>query len=306
MKIKLIINPLAGINAKKHLEKFKNILGAGNGLEKFKSILGAGNELDVQLTKKRYDSFYFSQQSAKEGYDIIVAGGGDGTINQAINGIVHSGVNVPVGFIPLGTSNAYAMSLGLPMDPIKACQFILKKNIKRIDLGRTNSGAGFRYFISMAGAGFDAQTVHSVNPTFVKIFGGILAHIIAGAYSLLTSDRARLHVEIDNVKHECYQIFIFNGKFYGGFIKAAPHADMTDGYLDVYLFQKGKKKDVIRYFSGVVGRYHLKFKDIDYFRAKNVKIVASEEVLVHLDGETIGTLPREFEIYPKGIDVIVP
>lgn len=295
MKIKLIINPQAGFNS-----------NSERNVAKIKELLGPGNELDIHLTEKRFDAFNVSREAAADGYDIIVGGGGDGTINQVINGVVHAGKPVPIGFLPMGTSNAYALSLGIPLDLSKACQVILGRNIKKIDLGRTNTSSGYHYFISMAGAGFDAQTVDSVNPAVRKVLGGIIAHLIAGVYSLLAFDRARLHVEVDGEKHEGYQIFIFNGKFYGGYIKAAPHADMTDGYLDVYLFKNGKKKDVVRYFSGVIGRFHLKFKDIDYFRAKNIKLEASDEVLIQLDGEIIGTLPREFEIYPEGINVVMP
>ena len=294
MKIKFILNPTAGIK------------DSTKCIEKVVKILGSGSEVNIQFTQKRYDAFYIAKQAAGEDYDAIIGGGGDGTINQVVNGLMSSGKPVTAGFIPLGTSNAYAMSLGIPSDPIRASEIILDNHTREVDLGRTNSGSGYYYFINMAGAGFDAQTVGSVNPKHTKYLGGIVAHIIAGARSIFTSSIEQLHVEVDGEKHDCYQVFIFNGMFYGGFIKAAPLADMTDGYLDVYLFRKGSKGDVVRYFSGVIGRYHTRMKDVDHFQAKHIKVNASEEVLVHLDGEVIGTLPREFDVHPKGMRVLVP
>jgi len=292
MRIKLIVNPVAG---QKKVKRY---------ISKIKEILGLDNWLNLEITEGRRHSFHLARKAAEEKHDIVVACGGDGTAHEVVNGVISSGVSIPVGFIPFGASNAYALSLGIPANPTEACQIILRKKIRSIDLGKTCNQFVSHYFLSMAGIGFDAEATYLVKPLLKEIFGGVPAHILAGAYGLVRFDRTKLFVEIDGSPHVGYQMLIFNGKFYGAGLKAASNADMTDGYLDVYLFKQGRKRDFLRYVMGVVGGHYSRFKDVEYFRTKKIKIDASRKTWVQLDGEVVGTLPQEFEICSQAIKVI--
>lgn len=294
MRIKLIVNPVAGQG---RINRY---------LLRIKEILGRDNSFSLEFTTAKRDSFHIAYQSAKSNCDIIVACGGDGTVHEVVNGVVSSGVSVPLGFIPVGASNACALSLGIPTNPLEACEVILQKKTRRIDLGKTTNGRISHFFLSMAGIGFDAQATYLVKPVLKMVFGGIPAHLLAGTYGLLRYERTKFLLKIDGCEYEGYQALIFNGKYYGAALKAGICAEMSDGYLDLYLFKQKKRRDFLRYVLGVVNGSYTNFRDVEYFRIKELKTYSVEKTWVQLDGEVIGTLPQEIEVHPQGLEVIAP
>jgi len=294
MKMKLIVNPLAG---GKKVDTYLPII---------REILGKGNTLSLAITKEKNGAFQEAQKVGQEGYDLVVVCGGDGTFNEVINGVVYSHSSIPIGFVPCGTSNIYALSAGIPLDPIRACQVILKKYIKKIDLGKVGTGISARYFVSMAGIGYDASVIKSLKSNLVRTFGGIPAHLVAGLCELINYRGTELSIKLNGSSCRGFQVIICNGSFYGISSLIAPEADMADGYLDVILFKNGKRRDILRYVLGILRERHLNFKDVEYTKAKKIEIDAPDEVWIQVDGESMGTLPQKFEVYPQAIQVILP
>ncbi|MEE9315729.1 MAG: diacylglycerol kinase family protein [bacterium] len=293
MRMKLIVNPLSG---GKKVETY---------LPRIREILGRDNSLSLAITKQKNSAFQEAQKVSREEYDLIVVCGGDGTMNEVINGVVSSHSSLPIGFVPCGTSNIYALSAGIPLDPIQACEIILKKYIKKIDLGKVGSGNFLRYFVSMAGIGYEASVIKSLNPNLVRTLGGVPAHLVSGVGVLIKHQRIELSIKLDGSSCRGFEAIISNGSFYGVSSIIAPEADMADGYLDVIIFKKGRRRDVLRHVLGVLRGRHIYFKDVEYTKAKKIEINAPKEVWIQVDGEIMGTLPQKFEICPQAIQVIL-
>jgi diacylglycerol kinase (ATP) len=294
MRMKLIVNPLSGgRKAKSYLPRIRE-------------ILGRDNLISLAITKEKNGAFLEAQKVNREEYDLIVVCGGDGTFNEVINGVVSSHNSIPIGFVPCGTSNIYALSAGIPLDPIQACEIVLKKFIKKIDLGKVGTGNSIRYFVSMAGIGYDASVIQALSPNLVRTLGGVPAHLLAGVSQLIKYRGIEFSLRVDGSSCRGFQVIISNGSFYGISSIIAPQADMADGYLDVILFKNGRRRDILRYVLGILRERHLHFKDVEYTRAKKIEIDASGEVWIQVDGESMGTLPQKFEVYPQAIQVILP
>jgi len=294
MKMKLIVNPLSG---RKKVEAF---------MPRITEILGRDNSLSLAITREKNGAFLEAERAGCEGYDIVVVCGGDGTLNEVINGLMSSHSSIPIGFVPCGTSNIYAHSAGIPFDPVQACEIVLKKYVKRIDLGKVGTGASARYFVSMAGIGYDASVIQALNPNLVRSLGGIPAHLITGVVELMKYRGTELSIKLDGSPCRGFQAIISNGSHYGVSSVIAPEAEMADGYLDVILFKRGKRTDMLRYVLGILMGCHLRFKDVEYTRAKEIEIDAPGEVWIQVDGESMGTLPQKFEVYPQALQVILP
>lgn len=294
MRMKLIVNPLSG---GKKIETYLPII---------KEILGRDNSLSLALTEKKNSAFQEAKKVSAKEYDLIVVCGGDGTMNEVINGVVSSNNSLPIGFIPCGTSNIYALSAGIPLDPIRACEIVVKKYVRKIDLGKVGTGNSLRYFVSMAGVGYEASVIKSLKPNLVRTLGGIPAHLVTGVGVLIKHQATELSIRVDGSSCRGFEAIIANGSFYGVSSIIAPEADMADGYLDVIIFKNGKRRDILRYVLGILRGRHIYFKDVEYTKAKKIEIDAPGEVWIQVDGEIMGTLPQEIEICPQAIQVVLP
>jgi YegS/Rv2252/BmrU family lipid kinase len=212
MKIKLIVNSKAG--------SYKNKIASLLLPKIVKKLKKSGITVDLFFTKKKNDAFKEAKVSLN--YDAIVASGGDGTINEVVNGIGTSGI--PLGIIPLGTVNLLPKELKIPQNPLKACETIIKGNVKKIDLGK----AGEHYFTLMAGIGFDAEVINNMVPKVKRILGGG-AYFFSGIKMLTEYKPTLMSVKIeDTIERMGYFIVVSNAKRY---------ADITDGLLDVCIFR---------------------------------------------------------------------
>ncbi|MFQ6081843.1 MAG: diacylglycerol/lipid kinase family protein [Candidatus Aminicenantia bacterium] len=294
MRIKLIVNPSSGkTKVKRYLPTIEKMLSKENWVER-------------NFTSKSNDAFNFTYGMNPDNFDLIVIAGGDGTLNGAINGMLKANYSLPIGFIPLGTSNVFALCSGIPFDPVEACNTILKRRTKRVDLGKINSEDGIKYFTFVAGTGFDSLVVKEFNWNLKKIFGGVMAHVFSAIYELAKLDLPELNIEADGTLYKGYQVIISNGKYYGVSSVMAPEADMFDGYLDLVIFKNNKKRDLIKYFLALGMGKHTDLEDVKYFKAKNIKVESKKTSWVQIDGEIGGKLPQKFSVVSGGLEVILP
>lgn len=266
--------------------------------------------LDVAPTQSTRHATELAKKARKK-YKIVIAAGGDGTINEVINGL--AGGTARLGIIPIGTENVLAYELGVPTTILNACDVILAGRTKTIDLGLANK----RYFVLMAGIGFDAQVASQVRPELKKMLGS-MAYPLTGLGTLFRYKPQKLFIKLDNqvMERTGYFVVVGNAKYYGRVIslktftrrsQVTPYADISDGYLDVCIFKNTDLVSMFRYvLEASIGNITT-IPHIEYFKAKHIHIRSGKEpVLAHVDCEVIGTTPQDISVAPQVLKVIVP
>lgn len=229
--------------------------------------------------------------AATPGYDLVVAAGGDGTVNEIVNGLN----GATLGILPLGTVNVFAKELGLP-DKLEAAWTLLETGTTRaVDLGCAEFDGKRRYFVQLAGVGFDARAVRAASWALKKKIGP-LAYVLAGM-RVLRERHAR--IEVGDLKGAA--IFIGNGRFYGGRFQLFPRAKLDDGLLDVCVFAH---RNLLQYLPSVLRGKHLGRHGVFYFQASEFTCDASEVTPLELDGEDAGDTPARFTVKPGALRVI--
>jgi diacylglycerol kinase (ATP) len=246
------------------------------------------------------EAIQLAQQLAQEGYSAIVAAGGDGTVNEVVNGI--AGLDVKLGILPMGTMNVFASELGLPADQLEFCWKVIEEGTTRtIDLVRANN----RYFVQLAGVGLDALAVQETDLNVRRSIGPI-SYIIAAA-QIIGRPAPKLEISFDqDQKMEGCFALIGNGRFYGGPFSLFRDAKNDDGLLDLLVFKHQGYLDIIRYLQGVLVGNHVDFADIEYRQIRSLQIVSDRAVPVEIDGEVSFNTPVRFEVAPVKLRVLAP
>jgi diacylglycerol kinase (ATP) len=266
------------------------------------ALRGLGYEVDERATQGEGDGARLARAGVEEGFDVVCAIGGDGTVNEAINGL--AGTEVPLAIIPTGTVNVLAMELGIPLDPPDAVRLLEAGTVSWIDLGL----AGERYFGLMAGVGMDAAVVASLSPVMKKAFKEA-AFAVQGLANYLTKEEPRIRVTCEERSVEGYFAVFGNASNYGGGFGITPLADMRDGLLDVCVLKDKSFLSTISYWTAALINAHLRHPKVEYFRTEAARVATVEpdkEVLVQTDGEMAGKLPLSCSVVPHALRVVVP
>lgn len=240
--------------------------------------------IEVWSTRAPGEAGALAAAAQANGASAILAAGGDGTLNEVVNGIAPS--DTPVGLIPLGTANVFARELGLPLQPRAAWECIREGWTRRVDLGFIEHNGQRRYFVQLAGIGFDAAAVRAARWEQKKQFGP-LAYVLAGLEVLRQSPCPPA-------------ILIGNGRYYGGPFRVFPRAQLTDGKLDICIFERPGLHLV---WPVLTGR-HVHRADVQYFQTDSFE--HDGEWWVEVDGELAGTTPVRFGVLPRALCVIAP
>jgi YegS/Rv2252/BmrU family lipid kinase len=294
MKLPHVLKKIAGIKHRKS-ETFsmeENIKLAINELKKL------GMEVESTPTDGPGRATEIARDCAQKNYEVVVAVGGDGTINEVVNGLAET--ETCLGVIPMGTANVFALQMGLHVDIEKACETIANGNIKVIDLGKIND----RYFTCMAGIGIDAHILKEADKKLKKIYGA-LAYPITALKEIFFYKFNKMSVECDDKSSEGYMVLACNGRFYGGELEAAPRAKLDDGLLDICVFKHKNIFSVLAYLAGFKFGNIDKLSCVDYFQSAKVEI-KNKRHSMHADAEYIGTSPAVIEAIPKSLKVIAP
>lgn len=263
--------------------------------------------VEVVLSRAAGHATELARRAVEEGIEVVVAAGGDGTVNEVANGIV--GTEAALGVLPLGSVNVLARELGIPRRMVGAWKVIAGGRARRIDLGKITCQVAGRskvhYFTQLAGAGLDAKAVQQVTRAQKRIWGP-LSYVFAGLK--IAAQRAPpVLVEMDGrsaIEGAC--VIFGNGRFYGGPFAVLKRARIDDGWLDVCVFQQNGYWNLLNYLQGVVRRIHTGFKDVSYAKARRARLTSASEVPVEVDGEMLGFLPAEIEVIPLGLKIMVP
>jgi len=289
-KIFLIGNPIAGGGALKKLKKAEEIL-------KTKGI-----SVKTLLTKKQGDAEEFAKKIKEKYTDnvIVLAGGGDGTYNEVVNGLAFS--PIPMAVLPMGTTSVLAKELKIPDNIEKAVDIALNGNIQRIHLGRIKNKEKKRLFILMAGIGFDGLAVYNVNPENKKYLRKV-AYILSGIKSLFKYNPEELKIQDSEIK-KVFTAVVCKASCYGGSFKIAPDASLKKDCFYVFLSKTPSKIKLATQIVGVIFSFHLKMKMTDYFKCEKLKITGNAHV--QIDGDYFGKTPVEIEIAKNALNLVFP
>jgi YegS/Rv2252/BmrU family lipid kinase len=260
----------------------------------------AGPDVTLAPTQRAGDATRLA--AASDG--IVVAAGGDGTINEVVNGLRLPGATL--GVLPLGTANVFARELGIPLT-LEAAWATLERGATRvIDLGVAEVAGRRRFFAQLAGVGFDARAVRGASWSLKKRFGP-LSYVWAGLQALRNQKSDVEVVSFDGtVLAAGAAVLIGNGRLYGGPFRVFPKARLDDGLLDVCVFEKVGHFNVHRHSLGVLCGMHTRWRGVEYFQIAQFTCRTATAAPVQLDGEDAGDVPVLFRVEPRALRVIVP
>jgi len=291
----LIYNPRAG-----------RILRSGQSLIRRteEALRNAGHNLSPAPTTGPGTAAAIAREQVDRGADLVIVAGGDGTINETLEGI--AGTGVPLAILPAGTANVLATEMKIGRDPVKAAAHLHEWKPYRVSAGELIQEGRRRIFLLLTGIGLDAHIVHHVS-NGLKARTGKFAYWVAG-WSLLGRGLPQFEVEVDGVSHTCSFALISKVRNYGGDFEIARKVHLLDDTFEVVLFQGKTTLNFVPYFVGMACGRMEGMRGITVLRARKVKAccAAGARVLVQVDGEPAGELPAEVRIVPDALALLVP
>lgn len=262
---------------------------------------GHGHIVQPSVTWESGDATRFAREAVARGVDIVVAVGGDGTVNEVVNGL--AGSDVPLGIIPRGTANDFARQVGIPEDPSHAMDVILHREPVRIDIAELNG----RRFLNVSTAGVAAEAT-AETPLDAKESLGSLAYAITGVKKLAQLRRYTAHLTGPGLDLQCKFLFVAvgNARATGGGSRVTPQALVTDGMLDVCLVESMPRVDFARMLLRLRKGDHLGQEGVRYFKIPSVTIEARRPVSVNVDGEPMTTRTLRYRALPRALRVFLP
>jgi diacylglycerol kinase (ATP) len=254
----------------------------------------------VCATTRTGEAELMARRGVKEGFEKIVAAGGDGTINEVVNGL--AGTTATLGLLPIGTMNVFATELGLPVHDLELCWDIIRADGTRsVDLPKANQ----KFFVQLAGVGLDAQVVKETSSQLKRNFGP-LSYLISAA-QIAARQPPRLFIQSDDASiEEGSFVLVGNGRLYGGPFPFFKHAVIDDGLLDVIVFKRLGYLEIIKYLQDVVFSSDIRVPEIEYFQTSRLRVESDQSVPVEVDGELVGNCPVEFSLHERSLRVLVP
>jgi len=289
MKSLIIVNPTSG---------------AGIALKKLPQIKKCFEELkykyDLVFTSTKRNGKVIAKKAANK-YNLLIVVGGDGTINEVINGVMLSEKKPAIAIIPSGTGNAYATTIEVPNNIKEVCKKIVKPKIRKVDVIHLKKPG--IYAIAFYGFGFDANVLMLRN--WMRI-SGTIGYILPFFWTLfrLIKYRAKIELNSKKIKTKIVQIVISNSPYYGGGLRLCPNAKVDDGLLDITTYRLNRI-GFIKNCRGILwGK--IKHKHINFYKAKNIKIKVRHKIPCQYDGQVLDTKRKTFnlEILPKAINVV--
>jgi len=291
VKVTVIVNPAAG---------------GGRAVQEWKKaqqvLDGAGWTPEVRFTQARGHATQLAAEAVNSGSELVVAVGGDGTAHEVVNGLPIPGQAI-FGLIPGGTGNDFAKTVGIPLDPRAAAEVLVKGYPRVIDVGRVLD----RYFLNVAGVGFDAEVARLVNSS-PKALPGPVAYVLGILRAILFYHAQDTTLTMDDRtwKGRALLAAVGNAKFYGGGMMMCPHAVIDDGRFSVVVGGDLNVIEVLMVLPKLFKGEHLSHPKVTEFESKRIAVDGPSRVPVHADGEVIGTLPAVFDLLPQALPVMAP
>lgn len=289
---RIIYNPTSG------REAFKESLA-----EVLERLEVGGYITSTHATTCAGDATQAAAKACNLGFDLIVAAGGDGTVNEVVNGMAAYDERPALGIIPMGTVNDFAKALHIPPTIDEAVEMIVSGRSARIDIGRMNS----KYFINIAGGGKITEVSYEA-PSKLKSIIGPLAYYVKGIEMLPKIRSTNVKIEYDDNVFEGKVMLFMLGltNSIGGFEKLVPDARLNDGKFTLIIVEEAGLAEIGHIMTLATRGEHLKHPKVHFFKAEEVDISSFEEVHLNLDGEFGGVLPAHFINLKEHLEVRVP
>ena len=304
----VVVNPKAGSNkCKRDWPEIKQLLN--------------DNNFDFQfvLTEFPRHAIELVQQAIEKGYRKFISVGGDGTLNEVINGIFMNHQNllseIKLGVVTVGTGNDWSRTHNIPESYKETVNIIKSDNLFKHDVGKAKYHYGneneSRYFINIAGMGFDAMVAKRVNVLKKRGYRGLFVYMISLLSSLIQFKSTKLEIYTDNKKiysDSSFLVSIGICRYNGGGMMLLPDAIPDDGLFDLTVIRKVTRLKVLANIKNVFDGSFVKIKEVERFQAKSFTIIADppHTLNIETDGESLGNSPLDFEIVPRAINMIVP
>jgi diacylglycerol kinase (ATP) len=281
--------------------------GKGRGrLEDAASILtAAGHVTSLIPTTGPGTAGDIARQAIAEGTEVILAAGGDGTINEVIDGMAHS--SIPLGILPAGTANVLSTEIGLGRNLKQAARLIPQCVGRRIALGRLDYGTTSRHFLSMAGVGFDAHIVYNLNAR-LKLRLGKMAYWLSG-FTQTVRRFPEFEIEIDGLHRSvCSFALVSRVRNYGGDFEIARSASLLEDRFEVVLFRGRHALPYLKYVFGMITGRLQRMDGVTFLSAQNIRVFdpADRRVYIQVDGEYAARLPASIALVPNALTVLLP
>ncbi len=292
-RVLVVVNPISG--------RGRSLRAA----ERFAAAFeGAGGRAEVHRTAAAGDGGRRAAGAGAEGFDAVVAVGGDGTVTEVLNGL--EGAGLPVGIVPTGTANVVARELRLPFDAREASRIVAGGRERPLDAGEARTTAGTRRFLCCAGAGLDGEVVKAIaeGRTGALGFRGWVGPILR---SIARYDFPAIRVSADGGPPvPATTVVVCNTANWGGLFSLVPSAAPGDGVLDACLFEGTRRRSLFRYTWGAWRGTLPGHRDVRTVRGRSFRIEADRPVAVEVDGDPFGTTPLEVRVLPGAARVLVP
>ena len=268
----------------------------------------AGVKVEVRRTEGAGDAERWAQGAADEGFDIVLSSGGDGTVVEAMSGLIRAGNPIPLAQLPSGTASQIALALEISKDLEEALELLFDAPSKVVDLDVGYLPNADRYFALITGAGFDAQVIEQ-SPRDLKRRLGFLAYVLVGLRQSVRIKRSSLTLTLDGKRKKvrAHTAMVVNiGRIDNANISIGPDIWHHDGILNVVTIGSKGLRDNLRLAFKVFRRDYSTDRDLRYFKAKKIKIDARPKLPTELDGDELAETPLEVEVVPNGVRVLVP
>jgi YegS/Rv2252/BmrU family lipid kinase len=287
----IITNPASGSYAR-----------FAHDLEETVTFLQQANwQVELKLTESAGDGSRLAREAVEQKADIVIAAGGDGTINEIIQEL--AGSETALGVLPIGTVNVWAREMVIPLESAGARDVLLHGITRQIDLGRINN----RYFLLMVGVGFDGEVAHAVEKTHAKRFG-VLGYVFTMLKMSVQFRGFRVALTIDGQERRtrAFQIVIGNTQLYGGAVTFTWKAKCDDGLLDVCIVRTGSRWRFLLLLRDLILQRKQKRELVTYQTCTSLEIRSRRPIALQIDGDAAGQTPATIQIAPGALKVIVP
>ncbi|MCR8847491.1 YegS/Rv2252/BmrU family lipid kinase [Rossellomorea sp. SC111] len=287
----LIVNPSSGKELGKQY--------SDHALETMKEM---GYETDMRLTKGEGDAMEFAKEACEKRYDFLAAMGGDGTINEAINGMAEQEHRPLFGLIPLGTVNDFARALNIPMKPEEAIDIFKQNHVQKTDVGKIND----RYFINIVAVGALAEASFST-PVEQKSMLGPLAYIIEGMKKMKEKQPFELKVQSEHDwEGEALLMLVALTNSVGGMETIAPEAKVNDGQLHVFIIKDMALPRFLLLLPKILLGELAESEHVHYMKVTKLQAKSTYEMIANVDGDEGDKLPITIENLKQHLNILVP
>lgn len=297
LKARLVYNPSAGLRtARDDLARAVDVLRAHNW------------DIDLAETLRQGDATRLAYHAAQQNFDVAIAVGGDGTVNEVANGLVDS--QTALATLPLGTANVWALEMGLPLGDLQTCAHRLADaEVRVIDVGEVRTpGSAPRIFVLWSGAGLDALITRNIEPQReMKRRLGKLMFVLVGIREAWSyrGKRATLILDGKRVRRRIIMALTCNAQLYAGLVRIAPDAKVDDGSIDLVILKGTGFAATAWHLIRVLFGAHVRNPQVEIHRVSSITI-AGKNLPVHVDAEPIGFAPVEIRVRTRALRVLVP